>query len=206
MTLAADDQINEEYMLYMVRHMQFLNIWTLYKDFLSGRYVPSVPGYEGSDADWRTPAGFQYTLMFLLYSFFYSLVDQDSRGTNAFRIWRARFPSEEEAIAAVEYRINPVVADLKTFRHRLGFHGSTSLKHQNPGFDLFGTHSGTKMLNLMKQYKSLNSWLAEMQMATQAAEGDRIKAARAAIDRITVRCEPNSSADFDNTDLEPIGI
>ena len=206
MSVPVTDQVNEEYMLFMVRHMQFMNIWTVYKDFLSGKYIPSVPGYEGSEADWRTPAGFQYTLMFLLYSFFYSLVDQDSRGVNAFRIWRARFPAEERVITALENRVNPVIPDLKTFRHRLGFHGSTSLNHQNPGLDLFGAHSGTKMLNLMKQYKSLNAWLAELEMATQASDTVRIATARAAIDQIAERCESFSATDFDNTDLEPIGI
>jgi hypothetical protein len=40
--------------------------------------------------------------MFLLYSTFYSLIDDDPRSVNAFRVWRRNFPEEESAIAAVE--------------------------------------------------------------------------------------------------------
>jgi len=207
MVTRTPEQINEEFRLFMVRHMQFMNLWTVYRDFLSKRYIPSVPGYQDTgNADWRTPASFDATLMFVLYSFFYSLVDQHEKGINAFRIWRAKFPAEEKAIAALEYRINPVIPDLKTFRHRLGFHGSQTFNQQDAGFKLFGTNSGGKMLNLMKQYKSLNAALCELDMARVANDTEKIADARQKIDAVTARCDKNSTADFDSSDLEPLGV
>jgi hypothetical protein len=209
--LQDDDHISgteEEYHLFIVRYMQFHNIWTLYRDFISGRYVPSVAGYAPpeDEADWRTPAEFGFTLMFVLYSFFYSLIDDDRSSTNAFRIWRATYPSEESAIAAVEFRVNPIRPYLKTFRNRVGFHGSRSLKHQESGLDLFGEHSGSKLMNVMKQFKALNAALIELEMASRVSSESRIAAARKMLDQITSRCSSASTADFDSNELEPIGI
>jgi hypothetical protein len=180
----------------------------VYRDFISGRYIPSVDGYvplEG-EADWRLPAEFRYTLMFVLYSFFYSLIDDDRRSTNAFRIWRAKYPHEESAIAAVEFRVNPIKPYLKTFRDRLGFHGSRSLLHQESGLDLFGAHSGTKTMNVMKQFKALNAALIELEMASRGSSETRLASARAALDQITARCCEGSTSDFESNNLPPIGI
>lgn len=198
----------EEYLLFVVRYMQFHNIWTVYRDFISGRYVPSVDGYVSpeNEADWRAPAEFRYTLMFVLYSFFYSLIDTDSSSTNAFRIWRAKYPHEESAITAVEFRVGPIRPYLKTFRNKIGFHGSRSIEHQNPGLDLFGAHSGTKMMNVMKQFKALNAALIELEMATRASSETRLASARRELDQITTRCCEGSTSDFESNNLPPIGI
>jgi hypothetical protein len=201
-------ETEEEHRLFIVRYMQFHNIWTLYRDFISGHYVPSVSGYVNKEdkADWRLPAGFQYTLMFVLYSFFYSLIDDDSSSTNAFRIWRAKYPNEELAIAAVEFRVIPIKPYLRTFRNKVGFHGSRSSARQEPGLDLFGAHSGTKMLNVIKQFKALNAALLELEMATTTLNQSRIANARLMLDQITSRCSSTSTTDFDNNELEPIGM
>ena len=204
----VQDEVDEELHLFVVRYLQFHNIWTLYRDFISGHYVPTVPGYQPTDesADWHTPAESKFTLMFLLYSFFYSLIDEDSRGTNAFRVWRAKYPHEEAAIAAVEFRVAPIRADLKKFRHRLGFHGSRTLEHQSSGLDLFGAHSGTNMINVMKQFKALNAALLEADMASKDSYPERVRDARIALDEITSRCCGTSAADFDSNSLRPIGM
>ena len=39
-------------------------------------------------------------LMFILYAYFYSPIEDSDDGLNGFRIWREHFPEEEEAIAA----------------------------------------------------------------------------------------------------------
>jgi hypothetical protein len=203
---SGEDEVDEEYRLFVIRYMQFRNIWTLYWDYVSGRYLPSSPGYESGISDWRSPAEFRITLMFILYSFFYSLVDEDSRAVNAFRIWRRKFPKEEAAIAAVEFRVSPIRSDLKTFRHRIGFHGSRALSHQNPALDLFGNHSGTKMINIMKQFKALAACLLALETSAFKNDLDEMKEARIQINEITGRCCSDSSADFESNDLPPIGI
>jgi hypothetical protein len=86
--------INEEYFLYVRRHMQFLHIWTVYFDLLSGRYVPSVGYTEFSAAESNSalPGHMVPTLMGLLYAFFYSLIEDSDDSINAFRIWRLKYP------------------------------------------------------------------------------------------------------------------
>ena len=67
----------EDQMLYVVRFMQFMNIFTVYQDFLSGHYQPSVAGMKVADGevDVRILAEMGSTLMFQMYAFFYSLVE-----------------------------------------------------------------------------------------------------------------------------------
>ncbi len=76
--------------------MHFMNLWTVYTDLLSGHYVPRInlPSEE-SLTDVRE------TMMLILYAYFYSLIEDDDQSINGFRIWRARFPEETAAIAAV---------------------------------------------------------------------------------------------------------
>ena len=81
--------------------------------------------------------------MFVLYAYFYSMVEEDPQGVNRFRVWRATWPEEERAIAAVETLVKPLVPGLKLFRNRLGIHGSRSRAHEAKAFDLFAKHSGT---------------------------------------------------------------
>lgn len=64
--------INEEHFLFVKRFMQFNNIWTVYFDFLSGRYVPSIGAKqveEITEVDTTITTEMGPTLMFLLHAF-----------------------------------------------------------------------------------------------------------------------------------------
>lgn len=187
---------DEEYYLFVKRYMQFHNLWTVYFDFLSGRYVPSLPAKtsrEVPEVDSTITTDMQATLMFLLYAFFYSLIEDSDDGLNAFRLWRAKYPDEERAIIALERLILPFRPDLKVFRNRLGFHGSRSPQHEAKGFEVFGTFSGDQMIDRMTQFKALNAALLEKDLARQSNSVERLKDARSRIDRIAERCETMGS-------------
>jgi hypothetical protein len=154
---------SEEFGIFVERFMHFINLWTIYTDLLSGRYVPSVnPASERwSVTDVAT------TMMFVLYAFFYSLIEDDVDSINGFRLWRSRFPEEEKAISAVEAQVAPFVPNMRVFRNRLGFHGSRSRVHESKGLELFSAHSGDEIWNAMKEFKSLGSAL----LAKENAQG-----------------------------------
>jgi hypothetical protein len=77
----------EEFTLFTQRFTHFMNLYTIYRDLLSGHYVPTVNPPSESDFFPQT----HHSLMLILYAYFYSLLDHDSTSLNAFRIWRARF-------------------------------------------------------------------------------------------------------------------
>jgi hypothetical protein len=149
------EALREEFRIFAERYMHFTNLWTVYNDLLSGHYIPTVN--FSSEREWTTDV--RATLMFVLYAYFYSLVEDDHNSVNGFRIWRARYPEEETAIAAVESRVAPFRDDLKLFRNRLGFHGSRSRSHEAKALEVFSRHSGTEILNAMKDFKSLGAAL-----------------------------------------------
>lgn len=159
------DKSLEEMGLLVERVMDFMNIWTVYNDFLTGKYVPSV----ATEEEW-TRGHMGTTLMFTLYSYFYSLMEDSEDSLNAFRVWRERFAQQEEAIAAVEGQIAPFKEELRWFRNRLGSHGSRSWAHQAKGLDLFAHHSGGELWEAMKNFKALNAALLGLSMALQGGD------------------------------------
>jgi hypothetical protein len=166
-------QPSEEFRIFAERFMHFMNLWTVYNDLLSGRYLPSLN--LSSEEEWTTDV--RATVMFVLYAYFYSLVEDDDQSLNGFRIWRVRYPEEETAIAAVESR---VARDrLRLFRNRLGFHGSRNRRHESKGLELFSMHSGTEIWNAMKDFKSLGAALFAKSNITQGIgpyTGDQVRA------------------------------
>ena len=183
--------VNEEHFLFVRRCAQFHNIWTIYDDLLTGKYKPSV-GFkelEEVDADASLPAEMVPTVMFLLYAFFYSLIEDCDDGLDAFRIWRLKYPEEEIAIAALEIHVAPLRNDLRVFRNRLGFHGSRSHSHESKGLDFFGNHSGDKTLKIMKVFISLNAALLQKDLATRHNSPDELMRARSILTSIPQRCE-----------------
>ena len=166
--------------MFVERFMHFMNLWTVYTDFLKGKYVPSVGG--GKDDESET--GMYATLMFVLYAFFYSLVEDSPDSTNGFRVWRQRFPEEEPAIARVEAQVLPFVSRLRVFRNRMGFHGSRSRSHESPAFDLFEQHSGEEIWNAMKSFKSLGAALLAKENAARGNPRFTAEQVREWIDRI----------------------
>ena len=142
--------------------MHFLNLWTVYNDLLTNKYVPNV--------NHNTDEGIPHvgmTLMFLLYAFFYSLIEDSDDCLNGFRLWRERFPEEEPAIAAVEKLALPLRDDLRIFRNRLGFHGSRSRTHEARALELFEKHSGMKIMKAIVSFKALGSALLAKENAAQ---------------------------------------
>lgn len=150
-THSWDPMPQEEFVIFVERFMHFMNLWTVYHDLLRDQYVPTVRPASENDPFPNMRA----TMMFLLYSLFYSLIEEDPKSVNAFRIWRKLFPEEESRIAAIEAQIDPFAGDLKRFRNRLGFHGSRSRTHEASGFDLFARHSGSAILTAMANFKQL---------------------------------------------------
>jgi hypothetical protein len=153
----------EELVIFVERFMHFMNVWTVYRDMLSGHYVPTV--YPPSECGPFPNTG--ATMMFMLYGMFYSLIEEDPKSINAFRLWRQYFPAEETEIAAVEAQVIPFIGDLKRFRNRLGFHGSRSRAHEGSGFDLFSKHSGTAIWIAMGNFKHLGAVLLAKDIASQ---------------------------------------
>jgi len=166
MTPANRDKPTEEFTIFAERFMHFMNLYTVYRDMLSGHYVPTVNPPSNEPA---TFARTNETVMFMLYAYLYSLIEQDDQSINAFRIWRARFPEEENAIAAVEAQVMLFADHLKRFRNRLGFHGSRSRTHEASGFDLFANFSGTQILTAIDGFKSLGAKLFAKDLERQKA-------------------------------------
>ena len=171
----------EELILFVERTRHFLNLWTIYNDLLSRKYVPSM-GEEAESI--HDPKG---TMMLMLYAYLYSLVEDSNDGLNAFRIWREHYPEEERAIAAVEAQIAPSISDLRLFRNRLGFHGSRSRAHEERAFDLFANTSGGAMWNTMKNFKALAATLLAKEMAVKNSNHTEAQKYRDWIEAIAVR-------------------
>ncbi len=176
----------EELILFVERTRYFLNLWTIYNDLLSRKYVPSM-GEEAESI--HDPKG---TMMLILYAYFYSLVEDSNDGLNGFRVWREHYPEEERAIAAVEAQIAPAISDLRLFRNRLGFHGSRSRAHEAKGFDLFANTSGTVMWNTMKNFKALASTLLAKEMAIKNSNHAEAQKCRDWIEAIAIRATEQS--------------
>ncbi|MES2391033.1 MAG: hypothetical protein V4555_05290 [Acidobacteriota bacterium] len=148
---------------------------------------------KDAEADSSLPGHMVPTLMGLLYAFFYSLVEDSEDSVDAFRIWRLKFPDEHTAINALEKHVAPMRDDLRVFRNRLGFHGSRSHQHESRAYDLFGKHSGTKMIEVMKVFKALNAALISKDLARQHQSDEEMNAARTLINAIPQRCEALAS-------------
>jgi hypothetical protein len=186
-TISSAQQASEEFYIFAERYMHFMNLWTVYTDLLSGRYVPRInlPS-DNSSTEVRA------TLMLILYAYFYSLIDDDDQSSNGFRIWREHFPEEEVAISLVEAQIVPFRQRLKLFRNRLGFHGSRSRKHESSGFDLFAKHSGNEMWEAMSNFKALGAALFHKDLARRGLEGSDPNRARQWIDSVAAKAGKGS--------------
>ena len=55
---------------------------------------------------------------------------------------------------AIEAEVEPLRDDLKRFRNRLGFHGSRTFSHAASGFNVFANHTGTEILQAIKNFKA----------------------------------------------------
>jgi len=179
----------EELEIFVEHLMDFMNLWTVYNDHLTGKYVPSVD--VGGKLS-RT--GMYVTLMFHLYASLYALIDESEEGLNAFRIWRKHFPGEEAAIAAVERQIAPFKSDLRLFRNRLGYHGSRTRSHEAKGWALFANTSGSAIWNAMVNFKGLGATLLAKETAERKSETDKVAWCRTRIDSIADHARQETAA------------
>jgi hypothetical protein len=168
--------------------MHFMNLWIIYSDMLTGHYVPSLGDmYGSSDPADEKKWPVNMSMMFVLYAYFYSLVEDSEEGLNGFRIWRQVWPNEESAISAVEARVTPFLVPLRLFRNRMGFHGSRSRSHEAAAFDLFNKHSGDAVFEAIKLFKGLGAALFGMDLAQSGTDLQKQARWRALIDGIAAR-------------------
>jgi hypothetical protein len=172
-TTSEPDQ--EEFGIFALRLFHFMNLWTIYTDLLKQKYLPSL---DNDDYPVRM------TMMFIVYAYFYSLVEDSSDGVNGFRVCRQNFPEETAAIAAVEGRVKPFLVQLRVFRNRMGFHGSRTTSHESAAFDLFNKHSGMELLEAMKAFKAMSAAFLGLSAAQQANDHDAMAKKRQELQQI----------------------
>jgi hypothetical protein len=161
-TMTAMANSTEEFGIFVDRFFNFRNIWTIYSDLLAAKYIPSTGDTMASgQSDWPNSGAWpvDITVMFILYAYFYSLVEDSDDAINGFRLWRDRHPEERVAIEAVEAQVAPFLDNLRLFRNRLAFHGSQSREHESKGLDVFNKHSGGQIFDAMKNFKALGAAL-----------------------------------------------
>jgi len=109
------------------------------------------------------------TMMSVVYSFFYSLIETDPKGINFFHIWRKRQPTLTAELDALEKQIDPMRNGLRQFRNRFGFHGSRSRSHESSAFDVLKQFDGAQIYKAMIDTRNLSTRLIEMHIAKQLA-------------------------------------
>jgi hypothetical protein len=173
MSTTTREKQTEELRIFVERFVQFMNLWTVYSDMLTGRYTPSVgqiywgeASKEFDAAEWPV----NISMMLVLYAYFYSLIEDSDDGLNGFRVWREVWPNEEVAISSVEKRVVPFRDRLRVYRNRLGFHGSRTRTHEAKAFELFSKHSGNEIFEAMKLFKVLGAGLLGMDRAVRAKD------------------------------------
>lgn len=148
--MAPPDSELSIYVERMIRMIQLLRIYEL---------VLTLPDEQDGV---RTPdLTLKATMMGVVYSFYYSLIEDDLRGVNFFRIWRAREPSFAAELDALEAKVKPFKEKLGIFRNRYGFHGSRSRKHEVAAFALLEQHAGMDVYEAILATRSLSSKLLE---------------------------------------------
>ena len=168
----------EELGLFADRFRHFMNLWTIYSDLLTKRYTPSL-----DDDEWPV----RTTMMFVVYSYFYSLVEDSKDGMNGFRVWRKSLPEEAAVISAVEAKVKPLLQHLRLFRNRLGFHGSRTRTRESEAFAIFNEHSGTQIFETIELFKAMSGALFGMATVLQENDEDGKKKYRKKLDEIAKR-------------------
>jgi len=138
------------YVERMIRLIQLLRIYEM---------VLAIPERDDSGEPHITMRG---TMMSVVYSFFYSLIESDPKGIDFFRIWRSRVPEMASEIDALEGRVAPMREGLRLFRNRFGFHGSTSREHEATAFDVLATYDGAEIYQAILDTRSLSTKLLQM--------------------------------------------
>lgn len=148
---------DDELSIYVERMMRMIQLLRVYEMVLA---LPDEP----SDRD-NPQSSRKGTMMGVVYSFFYSLIEDDSQGINVFRIWRAREPSFDGELDALEARIAPFKDRPRLFRNRFGFHGSATREHEAAGLDLLMHHDGGTIYQAILETRNLSTRLIQARLA-----------------------------------------
>jgi hypothetical protein len=162
---ATPSNLDDEFGIFAWRFIHFMNLWTIYTDLLQSTYVPALDNVN-------CPVG--RTMMFIVYSYFYSLVEDSSDGVNGFRVSRQKFPEHAATIGAVEAKVKPFLNDMRVFRNRMGFHGSRSTSHESAAFALFKNNSGTDVFEAMKAFKAMGAAFLGLSAAEETDDHEGI--------------------------------
>jgi hypothetical protein len=152
---------DDELSVYVERIMRMIQLLRIYEMVLA---LPDEP----SDRD-NPQSSRKGTMMGVVYSFFYSLIEDDPQGINFFRIWRAREPSFAAELDALEARIAPFKGRLRLFRNRFGFHGSVTREHEAVGLDLLTHHDGALIYQAILDTRNLSTKLLKARLARGSA-------------------------------------
>ena len=148
----TNSQPDEELSIYVERMIRMLHLITIYEDVL--RKPKTADSFEAQ----VDPAS---TMMAVVYSFYYSLIETSSDGVSFFRVWRRRAPTFAAELDDLERRVEVFRDDLRIFRNRFGFHGSTTRKHESTAFELLLKHSGDALYRTIIDTRNLSTRLIE---------------------------------------------
>ncbi|SRR6266404_187050 len=145
------------YVERMIRLIQLLRIYDM---------VSAIPDGDDPGEPHITMRG---TMMSVVYSFFYSLIEPDPKGIDFFRLWRARVPEMTSELDALEARVAPMREGLRLFRNRFGFHGSTSREHEAVAFDVLAEYGGEAIYKAILDTRNLSTKLLDVKQRKQGA-------------------------------------
>lgn len=138
------------------RMLRFLDLLDMYFELLKGNVRHSRSG------EWIK------VLIEIVYSYFYSIIDDRADSVNMFRVWRIKFPSHEAEIERVEKKVIPYRPLFKSFRNRVGFHGSINREDHTEGLKIFRKLNGRQTLDIMLSVRNLSTHLLTLGIKDKA--------------------------------------
>jgi len=155
------ETLDEELSIYVERMVRMLHLISIYGDVLAS---------PGAVEPGETPMDKAGTMLAIVYSFYYSLIETDEQGVNFFRVWRLRAPTFAKELDTLERQIDPFREDLRLFRNRFGFHGSRSRGHEGKAFDLLIKHTPGSLWDAILATRNLSSrMIADIQQDSSSS-------------------------------------
>jgi hypothetical protein len=156
---------DEELSIYVERMMRFLHLLRIHD------LVFQLP----DDAPANAPqAGVHWTMLSVVYSFFYSLIEETKGSIDFFRIWKTREPTYSSELDTLEARIAPYRDALRLFRNRFGFHGSTTRAHEAGGLQLLDADA-KELWAIILDLRNLSTKLIAAGLKRQGELGQEIE-------------------------------
>jgi len=130
---------------------KFLSLLDIYFEIVKGNVQHSRA------QDWTK------ILIEVVYSYFYSVIDDRDDSINVFRIWKQKYPDHLVEVSRVEDKVTLYKSFFLKFRHNVGFHGSISEKGTKVGMQLFEEVDGNTTLDLMLSVRNLSTHLISLE-------------------------------------------